>query len=192
MKHLLGILLMATLWSLPTHAQFQPGDWIVGGQWSSHATKYGEPFGMFTIDLNYFVHERVSLNHTYAFSEGYFRVPAGYALAAAIGGLSGDVEGLLALFMIPEGVTYFHPMGRHFTMGTYVNLIGVEFNDRELEQQNEWNLNGAIGARAYALLGERWVLNASVEMRMAYTEPNRWGNVNIGGGLGYRFYYDIF
>lgn len=190
MKRILGILLLVVTFSSTNFAQFAADDWIIGLQGSSHTSKYAGSFPLVSLDVTYFLNDRVSLNHTYAAGSGYFRAPASYAVAGVLAAYTGTPESLLLILLIPEGITYHVPLSSRSGFSPYLNLLGLEYNANTENRVNNWNMNAAVGAKLYHFIADDWIVNANIEMRTAYTEPQIWSNLNVGFGIGYRFEYD--
>jgi len=167
-------------------AQFDDGDIIISG--SRARLFYGDfnSFNDVSADIQYFVHDNVSLNYSIAINGNYFHVPASIPIVAVAlyCGVTADVE-FLYLLLIPEGVSYHIPINESFGFSPYINPLGFEYMEYP-EGGNAWYMTGAAGIRFNALLYDRFYISPFTEYKVNYANSDY--GLRTGVSAGYRFY----
>jgi len=93
-------------------------------------------------------------------------------------GTFGIVSGLL-LLILPEGFSYHQPIGNHFELSPYANLLGIDFIRNTAHNSNKVKYACSFGVQVTALTFSNLTIHGFVETRKAASVP--WG---FGGGIG--------
>ncbi len=141
-----GILLAMLLALGTARAQFEEDNFILSFSRSQAMFNDFTSYREFSVDVQYFVTDRISLNYPVSVSREYIHVPASVPIIVASAAcFYGDLE-LLYMLLIPEGVSFHFPIQRFVTISPYINPLGFEYYyNSEIE---EWYMTSAVGAKA--------------------------------------------
>lgn len=96
-------------------------------------------------------------------------------------GSLGVILGIVVL-VAPDGVCYHFPIGYHWDVAPYVNLLGVDFLDGPQDQSGRLKWSTSYGVKGTYWRSNGITLNAFAETRQVASLP--WG-FGAGFGIGY-------
>jgi hypothetical protein len=98
-------------------------------------------------------------------------------------GKPGVLLGIIIL-IAPDGVCYHFPIGYHWDVAPYANLLGVDFLRAPLEDHGRLKWSTSYGVKGTYWRANGFTINAFVETRQVVSLP--W-SIGAGLGIGYAF-----
>jgi hypothetical protein len=116
--------------------------------------------------------EHVGIHYSVLFGADYFHMPVGI-LVGAVGGVLGLVSGAGFIFFltaaVPEGVSFYIPLGDKTTLSPYISPLQLEFVRKRIVDEDTF-VGGAVGVKLHQSLNADWLFSPFVEYKIHYVE----------------------
>lgn len=194
------LLIFITTRSTAQVSEYQGHVWLKYGYGSTDAVNYHD----FGISGEYLIHRNIGLNYNLEFLR---YTDQSYHLHSSVGALAGPpliLIGLLysngnsgsfdlgkfgvllglAILVAPDGVCFHIPVGYHWDLSPYANVLGVDYLRPTNATKGIFKWASSFGVKTTYWQEKGFTLNAFAETRKVASIP--WG-FGAGLGIGYVF-----